>query len=230
MTNADPSSIRADNDPKFYTRFKWVGLGMLGFMIYCLYDAGINYPLQQQKWEALEELKATEIEKGLTEEELETALPEAWNALAVERGWDPSKKFEERTSDIYSNYGMAVFSGLIGLWMLYTVVSSNGRWIEVNNEGLNSSSGDSITFEEATFLEKKQWDDKGIAWLHFERDGKPGRFLIDNFKYMREETNAILCRIEEAIGTDKIRGGAPEAEKAIEQEEGPVEQDSVEEA
>ncbi len=216
MNYADPSSIRADNDPKFYTRFKWVGLGMLGFMVYCLYDATINYPLQQEKWVALEQLKESEIEKGLTEAELEEALPEAWNSLAIERGWDPTKKFKERTSDIYSNYGMAVFAGLIGVWMLYTVWSSNGRWIEVNDKGLNSSSGDSITFEEATYLEKKQWDDKGIAWLHFERDGKSGRFLIDNFKYMREETNAILRRVEEAIGVDKIQGGSPETDKVIE--------------
>lgn len=192
---------------------------MLGFMVYCLYDAGINYPLQQQKWEAYEELKESEIEKGLTEEELSETLGDAWNSLAIERGWDPSKQFKERTSDIYSNYGMAVFAGLIGLWMLYTVFSSNGRWIEANNEGLNSSSGDAITFAEATYLEKKQWDDKGIAWLHFERNGKASRFLIDNFKYMREETNAILCRIEEAIGVDRIKGGKPEAEKMIEQTE-----------
>ncbi len=210
--------VRAPNDPKFYVRFKWVGVAMLVFMVWSLYDGIVKYPMQLERYEAWKGLHAQLEEEGLNREEdgdyYEKRFSEEWQSISTEANWRVpiDKTIKERhVSAIYSNYAFAVIGGVVGSWMLLTVWLSQGRWIEVSKEGLDSSSGDSVAFSDATLLDKKQWDSKGIAWLHFEKEGgSKGRFLIDNYKYMRDETNEILIRVEQAIGADKIRGGLPE--------------------
>ena len=210
--------VRAENDPKFYVRFKWVGIAMLGFMLWSLYDATVKFPMQLDRYDSCKRLHAQLEEEGLDKEldkeVYEQRFSEQWQAISNKANWsvpiDQTVK-KRKVSDIYSNYAFAVIGGVVGSWMLLTVFLSNGRWIEVTKEGLDSSSGDAVLFSDVTLLDKKQWDSKGIAWLHFEKeDGSKGRFLIDNYKYMRDETNEILKRVEQAIGVDKIRGGLPE--------------------
>lgn len=211
-------TVRADNDPKFYVRFKWVGIAMLCFMVYSIYDGFVRFPMELERYEAWKELslqlEEEGLDKDLDKELYDQRFIDQWQEISNKAGWpvpvDQIVK-ERHVSAIYSNYAFAVIGGVAGFWMLLTVFLSNGRWIEVTKEGLDSSSGDAVLFSEATLLDKKQWDNKGIAWLHFERkDGTKGRFLIDNYKYMRDETNEILCRVEQAIGIDKIQGGLPE--------------------
>ncbi len=202
-------TIRAERDSRFYLRFLLIGLGALGFTLYCLYDGFIGYPLAQERALAFEKLLAEN--RG-----------EEWDATATERGWSTtppaaSKEPGEYEVDVKMQFWMAGLSGLIAFFPLLSVWRSRGRWIELNS-GLTSSWGQHVPLEQVVSLEKRQWRSKGIAKLRYNEGGRIRTFVIDDFKFKREPTDEILAEIEHRIGLDKITGGPPEGyeEAAVE--------------
>lgn len=231
MNEFDQNALRAENNPKFYSRFKWLGLGALGFMLYCLYDGYINWPDQQVRGLAYKAI----AEEGLTEEELsklredihsenefyqrlkkfradDERVAEEWGAVVQEKGWaaEPPEKLRS-DGDIVGQYVMAAIVAIIGVWMLMTVWLASGRWIELRDGVIHTSSGQSFPLASVTQIDKRQWRDKGIARVRYDHDGRKGRFVVDDYKYDRKPTDEILARIEEVAGEDKITGGPSEA-------------------
>lgn len=243
MNDFESSTLRAENNPKFYSRFKWLGLGAFAFMLYCLYDGYINYPDQQVRGMAFFELaeeKLTDEEKteasegshgpGETYQHIVENLAEkselaaAWEELAVENGWDVEPPAKLRTNgDIVSQYIMATIAVIAGVWMLLTVWRANGRWIELADDVVQTSWGQSFPVVSITQIDKRQWRDKGIAKVRYTHDGKSGKFVVDDYKYHRQKTDEILRRIEAIAGVDKITGGPPEEEPEAATLDGPAE-------
>jgi hypothetical protein len=203
-------TIRAERDPRFYLRFLIIGLAALGFACWALYDGFIAYPHAQERALAFEKL-------------LEEKRGEEWDAYAIERGWSTtppvaSKPHEEYDVDVKMQFWMAGLAALVGFFPLFSVWRSRGRWIELNDSGLTSSWGQSVAFDQAELLEKRQWRNKGIAKLRYNDGGRTRTFVIDDFKFKRKPTDEILAELEKRIGVDKISGGPPEGFEAAEAE------------
>lgn len=195
-------TIRAERDPRFYLRFLLIGLAAIGFSLYCLYDGFIGYPRAQERALAFEKL-------------LEEKRSDEWDAYATERGWSTTppaapKSHEEFEIDVKTQFWMAGGTALIGIVPLVAVWRSRGRWIELNQQGLTSSWGQTVVLDQVTALEKRQWRNKGIARLRYNDGGRTRTFVIDDFKFKRKPTDEILAEIEQQIGFDKISGGPPE--------------------
>lgn len=203
-------TIRAERDGRFYLRFLIIGLGALGFSLYCLYDGFIGYPHKQEKALLFEKL----IEEGRGDD---------WDAEATKRGWsttppEASKPQDKYEVDVKMQFWMAGLTALIAFFPLLAVYRSRGRWIELNDLGLTSSWGQSVSMDQVTALEKRQWRNKGIAKLRYNDNGRQRTFVIDDFKFKREPTDQILAEIENRIGHDKISGGPPEGFEPAEAE------------
>ncbi len=54
-------------------------------------------------------------------------------------------------------------------------------------------------FGTITGLGKKKWDDKGLATVRYEIDGRKGEFILDDYKFDRDATHQILAEIEERL-------------------------------
>jgi hypothetical protein len=87
---------------------------------------------------------------------------------------------------------------------------SRGRWIEADETGLTSSWGQRFDYDQVLAVEKRIWRSKGIAKIKYEDGKRKRRFVLDNYKFKRRETDAILYELEGRIGPDKIVGGPPE--------------------
>lgn len=230
MSESASLPLRAENNAKFYSRFKWLGLGALAFMAYCLYDGYINWADQQVRGEALIQLAEEELPREKLEElahaghgahdfylKLKKQLPdfpgltEAWETKAVAEGWATEPPAKLRTDgDILGQYVMAGLSALAGLWFLLTVARTTGRWFELNENGIASRWGESFALDQITEIEKKQWRDKGIARLRYKTaGGRQKTFVVDDYKYHKKTTDRILWQIENTVGFDKISGGKP---------------------
>ncbi len=235
MNDSNQNSLRALNNPKFYSRFKWLGMAALGFAVYCYYDGSVNYPDQQVRGEAYLKLAeasmsqdqlneiasqahgAQEVYQKLVKRAKEDVdFSNAWASLTKEKDWPmaPPKKLRSE-GDIMGQFVMAGLTALAGVWMLLTVWRSSGRWIELDEEGtIHTSWGQSFPVASITHIDKRIWRDKGIARVKYEHEGRRGRFVVDDYKYDRPMTDEILRRMENAIDADKIAGGPLEAAAA----------------
>ena len=190
--------IRAERDPRFYLRFGIIGWVAIGFALWSLYDGAVKYPQQRERGLAFEKL----MEEGRDKE---------WDQYAAERGWPTEYPGEPKSeADIKMQYVMVAVAGLIGALVLLNVWLSRGRWIEADDEGLNSSWGERVPYSSIVSLDKKIWRSKGIARVKYNDGARVRRFVIDDYKFLREPTDNILYELEERIEPDKIVGGPPE--------------------
>ena len=190
-------AIRAITDRRFYLRFLLIGLAAFGFMLWCLYDGLIGYPKQN----VVRNEYVKYVEEGREDE---------WRQRATEEGLPLKPDRPHGEGDFIMQYIMAGFAGVASLILLTTVFRARGRWIELNGATLTSSWGQTLECDQITQIDKKRWRDKGIAKISYEQDGRKRRFVIDDFKFVREETDAILYEIEGHVEMDRIVGGPPE--------------------
>ncbi len=195
---------------------------MIVFGAYFCYDGAIGYPAQRER--ALTYQRLYE-EHGL----------DAWNKHAAEQGWSLADPGEPKDhADFTVQFIFAGIFGALGTMMLLVVFLSRGRWIEASETGVTSSWGQSFDFDQVVSLDKKKWEDKGIAYVKYDREGRKKRFVIDDYKFDRSTTDQIVYRLESNIDHDLIAGGRPQSPPGLpEQEEEavaePVSDDSASE-
>jgi hypothetical protein len=190
--------IRAERDPRFYLRFVIIGWVAIGFALWSLYDGAVKYPQQRERGLLFEKL----MEEGRDNE---------WDKEAAKRGWPTEYPGEPKSeADIQMQYVMVAVAGLIGALVLANVWLSRGRWIEADEEGISSSWGERVPYSSIVSLDKKIWRSKGIARVKYNDGARVRRFVIDDYKFLREPTDNILYELEERIEPDKIVGGPPE--------------------
>jgi hypothetical protein len=190
-------TIRADSDHRFYYRFIFIGLTLLGMAGWFLYDGAVTYPKQFDRAHKYEEL----LKEGKVDQ---------WPTVATENGWPTDKPKNEIDSQI--QYIFAGILGALGLWCLLIVWLARGRWIEGTKTGIMSSWGQSLNFDDVISLDKKQWRKKGVAKITYQDGNRRRRFVIDDYKFEREATGQILRNLEDRLSPEQIVGGPSEAE------------------
>ncbi len=176
------------------------------FGLYFLYDGFIGYPKKNEQFrshasyfEDLETRKAAHLEGGgmLTAWEEQTsdeyeAAEEKWKAHATSMGWA-----EEPPEKLYSPGEQFFFGALciaVGLAVLGTMFINRGRSIRADEQGFYTDKGDRILFESAFRIDKRKWDNKGLAYVyHRDSEDKEKRAVIDDLKY--DGADKILTRL-----------------------------------
>ena len=192
-------TVRTNTNQRYYFRFLLIGLAVIGFGLWSLYDGAIAYPQQRERALAYQKLK--EEDRGGT-----------WHDEAQRRGWPTELPGQPKTRvDFITQYIMAGVASTAGLLLLWIVYQARGRWIEASDVGLETSWGERFDFDQVIAIDKKRWREKGIARIKYQRDKRRKRMVLDNYKYDRDTTNSILHAVEAKAGAEKIIGGSPEA-------------------
>jgi hypothetical protein len=211
--------IRAENDPRYSYKFLIMGIGALGFALYCLYDGFIGYPRIRERGfaEFKDEMAKSPTRsrfsdpsrQAMTLAEFEVVADadelQEWNSYSHDRGIKSGP-------DVFMQFVMAAGTALIGAALLWGPLRSRGRWIEASDDGINSSWGDSFRFDEVEVVNKRAWRKKGIAKITYVSAGRRRAFVVDDFKYQRWATDAILYELEQRIDQGRITNGPPEPE------------------
>ena len=199
-------TIRTDINPSYLIRLSIVTVMCVGMCLYCIYDGTVRYPEQAKYANQYQQFR--DDNPDMSEKEHATK----WNETEGKKhGWVASKLKKPRTKyEINSQFFMAFLTGLIGLFFLGKLLGNKGCWVEATEEGLLTSERRQVRYEDIQALDKKKWQNKGIAYVQYESEGKQKKILIDDCNYVRDTTNEILRLIEKKIGPDKIINGKPE--------------------
>ena len=191
---------RADSDHRFYYRFIFIGLTLLGMACWFLYDGTVTYPKEFERAHKYEEL----AKDGKINE---------WPTIARENNWPTDKPHNEVDAQI--QYIFTGILGSLGLWCLLIVWLARGRWIEGTKSGVTSSWGQSLEFANVIALDKKQWRKKGIAKVYYQDGNRRRCFVIDDYKFDREPTGKILKNLEDRLADEQIIGGPREGYEEV---------------
>ena len=193
-------SVRASISKGYIWRPGVIGLAALGASGWFAYDGMVKYPRQKQMWESYNEISREHVD-----DPIEAA--KVWEETAASHGWSNKKPVEKTDTDIMTQKIIAAGTAPVGLFFLYGFFTSRGRWVEADEQGLATSSGQKAPFDSINSLDKSRWQSKGIAVVHYDGDGGAGRIVLDDWKFEREPTQQILKAVEERTGL----GGEAEA-------------------
>lgn len=206
--------IRAENDPRYSRKFLIMGICAIGFALYCLYDGLVGYPAR--RLQGFDEFKSDyktifkdEHRKAQTLAQFEVV------ADTKERGeWDLYAHDRDIPSgpDVIMQFIMATVTGVAGLVLISIPLRARGRWIEFSDSGITSSWGESFQFDEIEEVNKWKWRSKGIGKVTYVTGERRRVFVIDDYKFDRYPTDAILYSLEQRIDQGRITNGPPEPE------------------
>lgn len=209
---------RADFTPSYFRRYLWVTLACIAFSLWCCKDAFITYPKKGEISAAYEALQKEfeETERPLTE------LPGAWEKVAEPKGWStiqPGKSTEDIRADIGKQFFMMVLCGVVAVPAFIKWARGQGTWVEGDEELIRNSGGQELKIGEITKIDKRKWEEKGIAYIHYLDDGKrKKKFVMDDFKFDRDAMGQIMRHAEAGLKPDQITGGPSEIELAKKKE------------
>lgn len=205
--------VRASIDPKYVRQFLMTAGVFFAFALWFAYDGYIAYPRERDRALAYQKLK--------TEDRLDE-----WEKTAAEHGWstkepekferlfeldDPSvlqvaqeELKEAHNTDIAIQRWLGGIAALPGLWFVIGFFRVRNRWIEMDETGLRSSQGHQLEFGQIATLDKKKWRSKGIAKVNYRQNGRKRRLVLDDWKYDREATEAILRGVESHLDDGQI--------------------------
>ena len=157
------------------------------------YDGWINWPHMNQN--------AVRVEK-----ELEAAQrannEQKKNDLALEL-----RKYEKHNdASILIQKILAFTCPTFGLWWgIWTIRATRGTY-RLGGDTLNVPGHPPVMFNNIRRIDKRRWERKGIAYLHYEhgQPAEPGVLKLDDFAYQRKETDEILERIEKNVLASKV--------------------------
>ena len=135
----------------------------------------------------------------------------AWILLCDENDWSTEYPGEPKNpyaidQQFYMAGGIIPFS----LFFLFTLLRNRKAWVEGDENGLRNSRNASLSFEDIDRFDKKRWDKKGIAWIHYTVGGAKKRFLLDDCNFDYKPIRAIVRLVESRITREMIIGGEPE--------------------
>lgn len=183
-----------------------MAIAAFGFGLYCVYDGAIAYPNQAERANKYLEFKEAAEFGGSGDWRAE------WREYARAQGWPTGNPGEPKTPDDFKvQFAMAGLCAVVGLALLAKVLVSLGRWIESDGTAIKTSWGQTVPYDKVTAVNKKDWPKKGIARIRYQDNGRQRKFVLDNFKFVREQTDKIMRELEDHISHGIITGAPPEA-------------------
>ncbi|MCH1495587.1 MAG: hypothetical protein L7U72_10165 [Rubripirellula sp.] len=184
--------IRADVELTFFRRFLWIAIACVIGTGWCLLDALVTYPRKLEISQVYESFPQT------------TAGTEQWEEEAQKRGWlaeAPEKSAHELEALILNQYILMAGCVVVGFVMFLKWYLPRGSWIEGDEETIRDSHGKEHLLAQLVGIDKRRWEQKGIAVLHFRDKDRTSKFILDDFKYNRENMGKILSFAEAKLQT-----------------------------
>ena len=199
------TTTRATISKGYRIRLLLIALGLLFWTGLCIKDGFFTYPEQSRIYAELQQFKEDNPD-----------WQQEWKAYAQERGYPTNvNKVKERyEKDVLTQHLMTAGCLPIGLWFLWGWHRAGGRWVEADDQGIRNNKGQNAAWDAVTGVADERWKSKGIANVLFKDDqGQEQRLLLDDWKFGRDETQAIYKQVmahlhpEQAEGDDQ---GSPE--------------------
>jgi hypothetical protein len=209
-------TIRANISRNYLMRLGLVGLFCVAGGSYFFYDGLVGYPAWQERGRDYQKF----IEENPEMDELDRL--NVWKERAVEKGWPEENPFDPDTNKpisdqkITDQFVWGTAAGLIGLGFLARLTWMFPRWVECDDTLLRDKAGHEAAYANITELNKKKWQSKGIAFVHYKANGGTEKIRLDDFYFEREATRQILRKVEANIDPALITNGKPEPPEQIE--------------
>jgi len=238
LSAAMADDITCSITPWYTKRMSLMTTMFVGFGLYFFYDGAIGYPKKNKIYKAHEEFVAIQDQKQAFLDEGGTNIE--WAKVVEENGHPPQTEWidyaavngwpEEPPEKLYSTTDQFFFGTLcvvIGLAVLGTMLMNRKRVLRADDSSFYTPKGLRIHFASAFRVDKRKWDNKGLAYVHYrDENEKERRATIDDLKF--GGAVQILERLLENFDGELVARVSNEPAASSEEAESPSEAASEE--
>mgnify|MGYP006428895049 CR=1 FL=1 len=174
----------------YRARLGLIAFALLAFAVWGAYDGFVKYPKLIERYAQYQSIV----------EEYPQDFQREWKRYAAKRGWPTDKPADKTESDLWFQYGIIIIALPLGLYFLTAFVRSRSRWVESDAASLRTHDGRETQWDQIKNIDKTRWKSKGIAVVEYEEAGQTRRITLDDWKFKREPTAAILAEVEAHTG------------------------------
>jgi hypothetical protein len=194
MSEIDATTAQVTDEiiaqPETGYRWKHLIVGFAGIALGCwfAYDGWIKWPNTNQRIEQIQKDK-------------DAAQAANDNAKVEELAKQLGSLKKHTDLDILIQKVLAFTLPAFGIfWGAWTLYETRGRYRMIGNT-LEVPGHPPITYDNIRRIDKRKWDRKGVAFLHYELGAppQPGVLKLDDFAYERRATDEILAQIEKNL-------------------------------
>ncbi len=203
-------SIRANSNSKFLRRFLLIAAVCIGYVLWGGYDALVTGPKKMKMAKAHWMEANEEGQTGWVKRHAEDSGE--WTQVAKENNWPigAPKTPASVQGYIYFNYALVAVCLLAGSIAIFKFTKVNNTWVEAEDGRLKTSWNEEFAFSDILTINKRRWERKGIAVITYSTPNGESQFFLDDFKYVRKETDEILFLMEQQLTDDQILEGSRE--------------------
>ena len=194
----------------YRARLGLIAFALLAFAAWGAYDGFIHYPKLIERNTAYQRIV----------KEYPQDFQREWKRYAAERGWPTAEPPDKKKSDLWFQYGITILALPLGLFFLSAFLRSRKRRVESTPESLRTHDGREARWDQIKNIDKTRWKSKGIAVVEYEEAGQTRRITLDDWKFEREPTAAILAEVEAHTGLGSGEAAADTDTDAAGQREG----------
>jgi len=221
MSNSD---LHCKITPWFWKRMALMVTLFTAFALWFLYDGAIKWPKDNEikaiyddfvdgmlpefdkatgeEGKSIDEWKVIADGQGWTGFLKESGEPKKWSTYAAENGWAEKKPKGHPPHDIKGQFKWSAGCGVLALGLLVYLLANLKKSIRSDSESYTTDKGEKILFSDITEVDKRKWDNKGLAYLRYKGESGSGRVPIDDLKY--DGAAKILDRVLENFEGDLI--------------------------
>jgi hypothetical protein len=170
---------------------------IFGIAAWFLYDGYILWPDEGQRYTEYAEIRDSLIESGEAVDDESSSVALAWQRHARESGYRTNVPKERTDAAIHEQrvIGWVMMTGALvfGLWIAW----NHTRKVIAEGEIVIGASGERVELDSIFSIDRKKWNNKGIAYAIYEDKGKQRRLCLDEHKFNGCE--AIILEAEQRI-------------------------------
>jgi hypothetical protein len=179
----------------------FVAIFFIAFGGYFFWDGAIGYPRKNARYAEWKRFR----DEGRSDDWATYAQQKGWKVdewprYAEEHGWkEPYPDVALGPEKIKEQYVFGALWTVIGLGVFIYWAQQVRRILRIDDTAVTTPAGTPVPFEAITGLGLKKWDSKGLATVRYEVDGRPGSFVVDDYKFDTEPSRQILEEIKRRL-------------------------------
>ncbi|MEY4487853.1 MAG: hypothetical protein RIQ79_361 [Verrucomicrobiota bacterium] len=198
--------VHAKISKEWRRRMTFMFIMLFGSGVWFLSDGYLMWPAEEKRFVVFKALAEQKIAAGQATTEKDPAVIIAWEAKANAEGWKVKVPKHRSDGDLLGQripgYVFIIAAFTFALW----VVWNHRRSVRAEGEWITGASGERVNFEWIVEMDRRKWENKGIAYAIYEQDGNRRRLTLDDHKFLGCE--AIILEAEKRIKARKEAGTA----------------------
>lgn len=170
---------------------------IFGSAIWFLSDGYIMWPAEAKRHEVFAKMADEMIAAGKAKESKDIAVVRAWGKYAEENDLPVKVPKPRSAGDLAGQRGIGGVMMAGALIYAAWIAWNHTRSVRADGDLITGASGEQVHLDSIIEIDRKKWDNKGIAYAIYEKDGKRKRLTLDDHKFLGCE--AIILEADKRI-------------------------------